>query len=57
MVENSKNTFVCQVMSGYVHDDTYKVIDDIIYYDDKIYLIRDSKLKKLTIVDFLELGL
>jgi hypothetical protein len=32
-------------MEGGIQDDRYKVVDDIIYYKDKIYIVPDSKLK------------
>ena len=54
LVEYSKNTFACQLMDGYVHDESYKVIDDIIYSSRKIYLVPDSELKKLITKYFLE---
>ena len=34
-------------MDGYVRNERYKVIDDIIYFDGKIYLVLDSELKEL----------
>ena len=34
-------------MDGYVHDERYKVIDDIIYFDGKIYLVPNLELKEL----------
>ena len=48
------NTFACKLMDGYIHDERYQVIDDIIYYSDKIYLVLDSILKKLITEDFQE---
>ena len=43
-------------MDGYVRDERYKVIDDIIYFEGKIYLVPDSELKEL-IMEGLEPGL
>ncbi len=43
-------------MDGCVHDERYTVIDDIIYFDGKIYLVLDLELKEL-ITEGLELGL
>lgn len=40
------NSFACQLMDGEVQDDRYKVVDDIIYYKDRIYLVPESKMKK-----------
>jgi hypothetical protein len=45
LVEYSKNTFACELMGGSIQDDRYKVVDDIIYYKDMIYLVPESTLK------------
>jgi hypothetical protein len=44
-VEYSKNTFACELMEGIIQDDRYMVVDDIIYYKDRIYLVPESTLK------------
>jgi hypothetical protein len=46
LVEYSKNRFACGVMDGQIQDDKYRVIDDVIFYKDKVYLVPDSGLKK-----------
>ena len=46
LVEYSKNRFACEILDGQVQDDRYRVIDDVIYYKDKIYLVPESKLKE-----------
>ena len=46
LVEYSKNTCACEIMDGRIHDDRYKVVNDIIYYKDRIYLVPESKLKQ-----------
>ena len=46
LVEYSKNTFACELMDGNFQDDWYKVVDDIIYYKNRIYLVSESKLKQ-----------
>jgi hypothetical protein len=46
LVEYSKNKFACEVMDGQIQDDGYRVIDDVIFYKDKVYLVTDSGLKK-----------
>jgi hypothetical protein len=43
-MEYSKRNFSCEVMENNVQDDRYKVVDDIIYYKDLIYLVPESKL-------------
>jgi hypothetical protein len=44
-VEYSKNKFVGEVLDGQVVDDTYRVLDDVIFYKDWIYLVPKSTLK------------
>ncbi len=46
LVEYSKNTFACEIMDGHIHNDRYRVVDDVIYYKDRIYLVPGSKLKQ-----------
>ena len=46
LVEYSKNRFTCEILDGQVQDDRYRVIDDVIYYNDRIYLVSESKLKE-----------
>jgi hypothetical protein len=40
LVEYSKNKFSCEILDGKIQDQRYRVIDDIIYYKDKIYLVQ-----------------
>ena len=47
VVEYSKNTFACQLMDDQVQHDRYKVVDDIIYDKGRIYLVPQSKVKKI----------
>ena len=42
LVEYSKNMFSCEIVGGHVSDDRYRVIDDVIYYKDQIYLVPES---------------
>jgi hypothetical protein len=37
LVEYSKNTFSCELMEDLIQDDRYRVVDEIIYYEDRIY--------------------
>jgi hypothetical protein len=46
LVEYSKNKFACDLKDHSVHDDRYKVVDDIIYYKYLIYLVLQSTLKE-----------
>ena len=46
LVEYFKNKFACEVMDGQIQDDQYRVIEDIIFYKDKVYLVLDLGLKK-----------
>jgi hypothetical protein len=50
-VEYSKNKFACEVMDGQIQDDRYRVIDDVIFYKDKVYLVLDLGLKKKILTD------
>ena len=45
-VEYSKDNFSCKVFYGTNHDDKYNVLEGIIYYKDRIYLVPGSSLKK-----------
>ena len=46
LVQYSKNTHACQIIDVILQDDQYKVMNDIIYYKNKIYLVSESKLKR-----------
>ena len=46
LVEYSKNKLAWEVLDGLVQDDRYKVVDDVIFYKDRIYLVPASKLKE-----------
>jgi hypothetical protein len=46
LVEYSKKKFACEVMYGKIQDDQYRVIGDVIFYKDRVYLVPDSGLKK-----------
>jgi hypothetical protein len=45
LVEYSKNKFACEVLDRQVVDDRYHVLDDVIFYKDRIYLVPESILK------------
>jgi hypothetical protein len=49
LVEYYKNKFACEVMDGQVVDDRYRVLDDVIFYKDRIYLVPESTLKGKTL--------
>jgi hypothetical protein len=40
-----KNQFAYQVMDGQIKDDNFSVIDDIIYYKSRIFLVPESTFK------------
>jgi hypothetical protein len=46
LVEYSKNKFPCEVLDGQVTDDRYRVVDDVIYYKDRIYLVPGSHIRQ-----------
>jgi hypothetical protein len=52
LVEYSKKKFACEVMDGKIQDDWYRIIDDVIFYKDRVYLVPNSRLQKkiLTVV-------
>ena len=39
LVEYSQNKFTCELLDVHIHDDRYRVIDDITYYKNMIYLV------------------
>jgi hypothetical protein len=45
LVEYSKNQFACQLMDGKIQDDNFRVINDIIYYKGRIFLVLESTFK------------
>jgi hypothetical protein len=52
LVEYSKNKFSCEFMDGKIQDDRYRVIDDVIFYKEKDYLVLDLGLKKKILTTF-----
>ena len=46
LVEYSKNKFTCELLDGQIQDDRYRIVDDIIYYKNRIYLVQESMLRK-----------
>ena len=42
LVEYSKDCFACEILDGQVTGDRYRVMDEIIYYRDRIFLIEGS---------------
>jgi hypothetical protein len=46
LVEYSKNKFTCEILDGQEQNDRYRVIDDVIFYKDCVYLVPRSGLKK-----------
>ena len=49
MVEYSKNKFACELLDGQIQDDKYRIVDDIIYYKNRLYLVLESTLRKMII--------
>ena len=45
LVEYAKDKFACDVLDGLMGDDNYIILNGLIYYKGKIYLVRDSELK------------
>ena len=46
LVEYSKDHFACEILDGLVTDERYKVVDEVIYYQYRVFLARDSHLRK-----------
>ena len=46
MVEYSKDRFACEILDGQVTDDRYRLMDEVIYFRDQIFLTRSSQLKE-----------
>ena len=44
-IEYSKDKFTYEVLDGLVHDDAFEVINDVIYYKDRLFLVHKSNLK------------
>ena len=46
MVEYFKDHFTCEVLDGHETYERYTVMDGVIYYQNRIFLAIDTKLKK-----------
>ena len=46
LVEYSKDKLACELLDGQIQGDRYRIIDDIIYYKGRIYLVPESTLEK-----------
>jgi hypothetical protein len=47
-----KEQFACELMDGKLQDDRYRVINDIIYYKGRIYLVPESTFKRKVLQAF-----
>jgi hypothetical protein len=45
IVEYAKDQFACQFLDGKIQDDNFRVINDLIYYKGRIFLVPGSSLK------------
>jgi hypothetical protein len=45
VMEYAEDQFACQLLDGQVQDDNFKVINDLIYYEDQIFLVPGSAFK------------
>jgi hypothetical protein len=52
LVEYSKKKFACELMDGQIQDDRYRIMDDIIYYKGRIYLVPRSSFKRKVLQAF-----
>ena len=46
LVEYSKDEFACEILDRVVLDERFRVMDVIIYYQDRIFFPKNSKLKE-----------
>ena len=46
MVEYSKDCFSCEILYGQVTYDRYQVMDEVVYYQDRIFSTDNSQLKE-----------
>ena len=46
LVEYSKDHFACEILDRQVTDDRYRVMDEVIYFRDRIFLTGSSELKE-----------
>jgi hypothetical protein len=46
LVEYSKNKFACELMDGKIQDERFWILDDLIYYKGRIYVVPESKFKE-----------
>jgi len=46
LVEYSKDRFTCEVLDGAITDDRYRLMNEIIYCKDWIYLVPNSQLRE-----------
>lgn len=46
LVEYAKDRQACEILDGTHGDDRFRVMDDVIYYKDRIYLVPISQLKE-----------
>jgi hypothetical protein len=45
-MEYSKKKFFGEILDGKVVDGRYRVLDEVIFYKDRIYLVPESELKR-----------
>ena len=45
-VKYSKNKIACELLDGLAQDEQYELVDGVIYYKGRIYLVLESALKK-----------
>jgi hypothetical protein len=45
VMEYAKDQFACQLLDGQVQDENFKVMNDLIYYKDRIFLVPESAFK------------
>lgn len=57
LADYAKNQFAISIIEGAFHDEKYKVVDGLIHYKGRIFLIPESKLKKKILQTFHDIPL
>lgn len=57
IVEYAKNQFATSLVEGTLHDERYQLLDDLIHYKGRIFLVLDSKFKKKVLQSFYDIPL
>jgi hypothetical protein len=45
VMEYARNQFTCQIMDGQIQDDNFRIVDGLVYYKGRIFLVPESTFK------------